>query len=76
MTDSSIYRVLVNRKIKIVNVILLFLCYSVAVNRVATYRELDNDLIRHAAFLTLVSFNFKKCLFPSKFIRQCTFFAM
>lgn len=26
---------------------------SVAVNRVATYRELDNDLLRHAAFLTL-----------------------
>lgn len=26
---------------------------NVAVNRVATYRELDNDLLRHAAFLTL-----------------------
>ncbi|KAK3093318.1 hypothetical protein FSP39_014030, partial [Pinctada imbricata] len=26
---------------------------NVAVNRVATYRELDNDLLRQAAFLTL-----------------------
>ncbi|CAD5116584.1 DgyrCDS5461 [Dimorphilus gyrociliatus] len=26
---------------------------NVAVNRVATYRELDNDLLKHAAFLTL-----------------------
>ena len=26
---------------------------TVAVNRVATYRELDHDLLRHAAFLTL-----------------------
>ncbi|XP_074654976.1 intraflagellar transport protein 43 homolog A-like [Tubulanus polymorphus] len=26
---------------------------NIAVNRVATYRELDNDLLRHAAFLTL-----------------------
>ncbi|ELT99200.1 hypothetical protein CAPTEDRAFT_18761 [Capitella teleta] len=26
---------------------------NVVVNRVATYRELDNDLLRHAAFLTL-----------------------
>lgn len=26
---------------------------NVAVNRVATYRELDNDLLRHAAFVTL-----------------------
>lgn len=30
------------------------LYYSVAVNRVATYKELDNDLLRQAAFLTLV----------------------
>ena len=28
--------------------------FSVAVNRVATYRELDNDLLKQAAFLTLV----------------------
>ena len=27
--------------------------FSIAVNRVATFRELDNDLLRHAAFLTL-----------------------
>ena len=33
------------------------LCFSVAVNRVATYRELDNDLLKQAAFLTLVSMN-------------------
>ena len=33
------------------------LCFSVAVNRVATYRELDNDLLKQAAFLTLVSVN-------------------
>ncbi|XP_064623829.1 intraflagellar transport protein 43 homolog A-like isoform X2 [Lineus longissimus] len=26
---------------------------NIAVNRVATFRELDNDLLRHAAFLTL-----------------------
>jgi len=26
---------------------------NVAINRVATYRELDNDLLRHAAFVTL-----------------------
>ena len=26
---------------------------SVVVNRVATYRELDNDLLKHAQFLTL-----------------------
>ena len=26
---------------------------SVAVNRVATYTELDNDLFKHAAFATL-----------------------
>ena len=26
---------------------------NLSVNRVATYRELDNDLLRHAAFLTL-----------------------
>ena len=32
---------------------MVFLC-SVVVNRVATYRELDNDLLRHAQFLTLV----------------------
>ena len=31
--------------------------FSVAVNRVATYRELDNDLLKQAAFLTLVSMN-------------------
>ena len=29
--------------------------FSVAVNRVATYRELDNDLLRQAAFQVLVS---------------------
>ena len=28
-------------------------CCSVVVNRVATYRELDNDLLKHAQFLTL-----------------------
>ena len=28
--------------------------FSVAVNRVATYKELDNDLLKQAAFLTLV----------------------
>ena len=28
--------------------------FSVAINRVATYRELDHDLHKHAAFLTLV----------------------
>ena len=26
---------------------------SVAVNRVATYRELDSDLLRHVAFATI-----------------------
>ena len=34
----------------------IVVCFSVAVNRVATYRELDNDLLRQAAFLTLVRF--------------------
>ena len=36
---------------------LSFVLFSVAVNRVATYRELDNDLLKQAAFLTLVSMN-------------------
>ena len=36
---------------------------SVAINRVATYRELDNDLLRQAAFLTLVCINFSSLFF-------------
>lgn len=37
------------------NIIIFFLENSVAVNRVATYRELDKDLLQHSAFLTLVN---------------------
>lgn len=31
------------------------LSYSIQVNRVMTYRDLDNDLMKYAAFQTLVS---------------------
>jgi len=30
-------------------------CCSIVVNRVATFKELDTDLIRHTGFLCLVS---------------------
>lgn len=36
-------------------ILAVVLYFSVAVNRVATYRELDHDLQKQAAFLTLVS---------------------
>ena len=34
---------------------------SVQVNRVATYRELDNDLLKHSQLLTLVRKMFTLC---------------
>ena len=44
-----------------------------AVNRVATYRELDNDLLKHVAFATLDDIDLKlltKCLAPEAAIKE------
>ncbi|XP_067137772.1 intraflagellar transport protein 43 homolog [Centruroides vittatus] len=46
---------------------------SVAVNRVATYQELDNDLLKHAAFNTLDGIDLRlltKCLAPENDIKE------
>ena len=40
---------------------------SVQVNRVATYRELDNDLLKHSQLLTLVKLNTKSFLSKTLF---------
>lgn len=38
---------------------LCFINFSVVVNRVATYKELDSDLFKHAAFATLDDMNLR-----------------
>jgi hypothetical protein len=41
--------------------------FSVAVNRVATFKELDSDLFRHGAFATLDDIDLRalvKCMAP------------
>ena len=46
---------------------------SVAVNRVATYRELDNDLLKHVAFATLDDIDLRlltKCLVPEAQLKE------
>lgn len=46
---------------------------SVAVNRVATYRELDNDLLKHVAFATLDDIDLKlltRCLAPESSLKE------
>ncbi|XP_045107270.1 LOW QUALITY PROTEIN: intraflagellar transport protein 43 homolog A-like [Portunus trituberculatus] len=46
---------------------------SVAVNRVATYKELDSDLLRHAAFSTLDDIDLRlltSCLAPESEVRE------
>lgn len=46
---------------------------SVAVNRVATYQELDSDLLKHAAFNTLDGIDLRlltRCLAPENEIKE------
>lgn len=46
---------------------------NVSVNRVATYQELDNDLLKHAAFNTLDGIDLRlltKCLAPENDIKE------
>ncbi|KAK7791816.1 hypothetical protein R5R35_005120 [Gryllus longicercus] len=46
---------------------------SVAINRVATYKELDSDLFRHAAFTTIDDVNLQllaKCLSPENDLKE------
>jgi len=46
---------------------------SVAVNRVATYRELDTDLFKHAAFATLEEIDLRlltRCLAPEASLKE------
>lgn len=46
---------------------------SVAINRVATYKELDTDLFRHAAFTTIDDVNLQllaKCLSPENDLKE------
>ena len=45
---------------------------SVAVNRVATYKELDNDLFKHAAFATLDDIDLRiltRCMAPESAVK-------
>ena len=39
---------------KVIKIVCCFPLYSVAVNRVATYKQLDSDLHKHAGLFTLV----------------------
>ncbi|GLH10203.1 Protein of unknown function [Gryllus bimaculatus] len=46
---------------------------GVAINRVATYKELDSDLFRHAAFTTIDDVNLQllaKCLSPENDLKE------
>ena len=46
---------------------------NIAVNRVATYKELDNDLFKHAAFATLEEIdlrNLTRCMAPEAALKE------